>query len=176
MDTLTYERTTRTYDARHLLGIAVACGFIGGCGNSDHTARDRVIADFAATLTTAGPSALREPPGGRHGADGISAATGFVPSGRRVNLIDHHWSFRGDLISKGTLRSRPRSPSESYLARSPRTAVIASRSFSMAGIDPRASIGRRTQVPTGMDMKSTLFRQSRRTGSYRPERRPVGFG
>jgi hypothetical protein len=96
MDTLTYERTTRTYDARHLLGIAVACGFIGGCGNSDHTARDRVIADFAATLTTAGPFALREPPGGRRGADGISAATGFVPSARRVNLIDHHflpWSF-----------------------------------------------------------------------------------
>jgi prepilin-type processing-associated H-X9-DG protein len=48
MDTLTYERTTRIYDARHLLGIAVACGFIGGCGNGDRTARDRVIADFAA--------------------------------------------------------------------------------------------------------------------------------
>ena len=48
MDTLTYERTARTYDARHLLGIAVACSFVGGCGNGDRTARDRVIADFAA--------------------------------------------------------------------------------------------------------------------------------
>jgi hypothetical protein len=41
-------RTPRIYVARYRFLIACACGFIGGCGNGDRAARDRVIADFTA--------------------------------------------------------------------------------------------------------------------------------
>jgi hypothetical protein len=48
MGTLTHERTTRTDDARYLIAVAFACGFVGGCGNGDRWAGDRIVEDFAA--------------------------------------------------------------------------------------------------------------------------------
>ena len=118
------------------------------------------------TTTTAPPTA--------GGSGSGSGARG--ESGRRESSIDHHLSFRGDSISKGTLRSRPALLFASYLARRPKKAVTASRFFSVARIDPPASIGRRIRVPTAIAMKSTVLRQNRRTSLCRPERRPVGFG
>jgi hypothetical protein len=46
MGTFSRRRNTRAFAARNLIAIALACGFIWGCGNGNNSGRDRVVADF----------------------------------------------------------------------------------------------------------------------------------